>query len=246
MKLLNGELILGDCIEKMRDIPDGSVDMILTDLPYGTTKNPWDSIIPFDCMWKEYWRVCKSNAAVVLTAQTPFDKMLGASQIQYLKYEWIWKKESGTGFLNSKKQPLKNCENVLVFYRNQCVYNPQMTYGTPYKVKRGVNSSNYNASSSVMTYSDGERYPLTLLDFKRDSNNIHPTQKPVALFEYLIKTYTNENDTVLDSCAGSGTTAVAAENNGRRWICIEKDEEMYWKSKKRILNDKINKLPGLQ
>lgn len=137
MRFENGQFLNGDCLELMAHIPDGSVDMILCDLPYGTTQNKWDTVIPFESLWKHYWRVAKPNAAIVLTAQCLFDKVLGASQIDFLKYEWIWRKEAGTGFLNAKKQPLKDCENILVFYRHQCVYNPQMRQGhKAYKLKK--------------------------------------------------------------------------------------------------------------
>jgi site-specific DNA-methyltransferase (adenine-specific) len=231
----NGQFHVGDCLDVMSGIPDASVDMVLCDLPYGTTQNKWDSVIPFVPLWDAYWRVAKPNAAIVLTAQTPFDKALGASQIQHLKYEWVWRKEAGTGFLNAKKQPLKNCENVLVFYREQSLYNPQMRTGfKPYRTVKGGETSNYNTSGIVTTENNGDRYPTTLLEFPRDKDKTHPTQKPVALFEYLIRTYTNEGDTVLDNCAGSGTTAIAAENAKRRWICVERDEGYATKAVARI------------
>lgn len=232
----NGQFHVGDCLDVMRGIPNTSVDMILCDLPYGTTQNKWDSVIPFAPLWEAYWRVAKPNAAIVLTAQTPFDKALGASQIQHLKYEWIWRKEAGTGFLNAKKQPLKDCENVLVFYREQSRYNPQMRAGfKPYRVKQGHVGSNYGkVQPENVSESSGGRYPTTLLEFPRDKDKTHPTQKPVALFEYLIRTYTNEGDTVLDNCAGSGTTAIAAENAKRRWVCIERDQDYATKAVARI------------
>lgn len=230
-----GRFMLGDCLERMREIPDGSVDMILCDLPYGTTQNKWDAVIPFDPLWREYWRVAKPNAAVVLTAQCPFDKALGASQLQHLKYEWLWVKPNGTGFLNAKKQPLKNVENVLVFYRQQPTYNPQMRTGfKPYIAKQGRKSSNYgNVEPDHVTVSDGSRYPISTVEFNAEKG-IHPTQKPVALFEYLIRTYTDEGMTVLDNCAGSGTTAIAAERTGRNWICIERDETYFAKACERV------------
>jgi site-specific DNA-methyltransferase (adenine-specific) len=234
LPIKSGELWHGDCLQMMRDIPSGSVDMILCDLPYGTTQNKWDTVIPFEPLWAEYWRIAKPNAVVVLTAQCPFDKVLGCSQIAYLKYEWIWQKEMGTGHLNAKKQPLKNAENALVFYRDQCIYNPQMLTGKPYKITKGGESSNYRPSGTVVTESDGERYPLNIINFPRDKSKIHPTQKPVALFEYLIKTYTNPGALVLDNCIGSGTTAVAAEATGRRWIGIEQNLEYFLKAWLRV------------
>lgn len=217
-------VLQGDCLELMKDIPDGSVDMILADLPYGTTRNKWDSIIPLDELWEQYGRIIKDNGAIVLTAQTPFDKVLGVSNLKLLKYEWIWRKPSGTGHLNAKKMPMKNHENVLVFYKKLPTYNPQMTVGKPYTQKSGRASSNYNPQTSVVTVNAGNRYPLSVLEFATNKS-LHPTQKPVALFEYLIKTYTNEGDLVLDNVAGSGTTGVAALNTNRNYILMEKEPE---------------------
>lgn len=214
----------GDCLEVMKDIPDGSVDMILADLPYGTTRNRWDSIIPLDKLWDQYERVIKIDGAIVLTAQTPFDKVLGMSNLKMLRYEWIWEKTQGTGHLNAKKMPMKNHENILVFYKRLPTYNPQMTIGEPYTQKSGRASSNYNPQIQVVTKNKGERYPLTVQRFKSEKG-FHPTQKPVELFEYLIKTYTNKDDIVLDNCIGSGTTAVAAINTNRNFIGIEKEWE---------------------
>lgn len=227
------KLMEGDCLELMKSIPDSSVDMVLCDLPYGTTQNKWDSVLPLERLWGEYWRVCKG--AVVLTAQTPFDKALGASQLQYLKYEWIWRKESGTGHLNAKKAPMKDHENVLVFYKAQPTYNPQMRTGfKPYTQASGKGSKNYGSQVSAITESDGSRYPLSVIEFARDKDKRHPTQKPVALMEYLIRTYTNEGDTVLDNTMGSGTTGVACQNTGRNFIGIEKDPEYFSIAKKRM------------
>lgn len=230
----NGEFHVGDCFDVMRELPDSSVNMILCDLPYGTTQNKWDSVLPLDELWREYWRIAKPDAAVVLSAQTPFDKVLGCSQLDALKYEWIWKKEMGTGHLNAKKQPMKFHENILVFYRRQCTYNPQFEAGKPYKQTSGRGSSNYGSQHSTLTVNDGVRYPGSVQIFPRDREKIHPTQKPVALFEYLIRTYTNPTEVVLDNTAGSGTTAVAAESADRRWICIERDEDYAAKAMERI------------
>lgn len=221
----NGRFMLGDCLERMREIPAGSVDMILCDLPYGTTQNKWDAVIPFEPLWSEYWRVSKPNAAVVLTAAQPFTSALVMSQAKFFKYSWVWQKEAGTGLLNAKKQPLRDHEDALVFYRSQPAYNPQWGEGKPYKQTKGGETANYNPSGTVVTESDGRRCPKTVLKFSRDKDKSHPTQKPVALFEYLIRTYTDEGMTVLDNCAGSGTTAIAAERSSRRWICIERDQE---------------------
>ena len=222
-----------DCLEGMRRIPDKSVDMILADLPYGTTRNKWDSIIPLDSLWEQYNRVIKDNGAIVLTAQTPFDKVLGVSNLKCLKYEWIWQKTQGTGHLNAKKMPMKNHENILVFYKKLPTYNPQMRAGKPYVQKSGVASSNYGEQVRVVTENDGFRYPLSVVEFKSDKG-IHPTQKPVALFEYLIQTYTNEQDTVLDNVMGSGTTAIAAINTNRNYIGFEMDTNYFNLANERI------------
>ncbi|MED0876571.1 site-specific DNA-methyltransferase [Bacillus mobilis] len=226
-----------NCLEGMKRIPDKSIDMILCDLPYGTTRNKWDSIIPLDQMWKQYNRIIKDNGAIILTAQTPFDKVLGASNLKLLRYEWIWKKSNGTGHLNAKKMPLKNHENILVFYKKLPIYNPQFTEGTPYKSisKKARNSSNYGKQrDGITTINGGYRYPLSVQKFNYDKEKLHPTQKPVALFEYLIKTYTNEGETVLDNCMGSGTTAIACMNTNRNFIGFELDED-YW----RLANERI-------
>lgn len=219
----NGELWHGDCLDMMRDIPSGSVDMILCDLPYGTTQNKWDTVIPFAPLWEQYWRIAKPNAAVVLTAQCPFDKALGASQLQWLKYEWIWSKPRATGHLNAKKQPMKAHENALVFYREQCTYNPVRIPGEKYTVGGGASKKDNYGDFSTVRENNGEwRYPRSIQEFGTETG-FHPTQKPVALFEYLIRTYTDPGQLVLDNCIGSGTTAIACENTGRRWIGIERD-----------------------
>src|SRR5699024_4104500 len=217
----------GDCLEIMKDIPDGSIDMILCDLPYGTTRNKWDTIIPLDELWGQYERVIKDNGAIVLTAQTPFYKVLGSSNINSLKYEWIWEKNKATGHLNSKKMPLKEHENILVFYKKLPTYNPVMGKGKPYSNnhKPGDSGTNYGKVGFSKRENVTTRYPRSILDFNVEAKPAYPTQKPVALFEYLIKTYTNEGETVLDNCIGSGTTAVAALNTNRTFIGIEKEKE---------------------
>lgn len=230
----------GDCLEVMPTIDAGSVDMVLCDLPYGTTQNKWDSVIPLDALWAEYWRIVKPNGAVVLTAQPPFDKLLGTSCLRHMKYEWIWEKDQGTGHLNAKKQPMKCHENILVFYQKQCTYNPQMTEGRPYKQASGRASQNYGAQVSVVTENDGFRYPRSVQRFPHDKDvKLHPTQKPVALMEYLIRTYTNEGDTVLDNTMGSGTTGVACRNTGRKFIGIERDAGYFEIAQKRIAGDPL-------
>ena len=231
------ELYNGDCLEVMKQIPDHSIDMILCDPPFGTTKNTWDSIIPLDRLWQQYKRIIKVGGAIVLFAQTPFDKILGASNIDMLKYEWIWVKSQATGHLNAKKMPLKQHENILIFYSKLPIYNPQWTWDKPYKKTRSTYSSNYGKQKdSVTTISDGRRYPKDVLYIgKKESNkHLHPTQKPVELLEYLIKTYTNEGMTVLDNCMGSGSTGVACINTNRSFIGIELDEKYFNIARNRI------------
>lgn len=229
------DLRQGDCLEIMKDIPDKSIDLILCDLPYGTTRNKWDSIIPLDKLWDQYERIIKDTGAIVLFSQMPFTAELTHSNLKLFKYEWIWEKDNGTGFLNAKKMPLKIHENILVFYKKLPTYNPQMRTGfKPYKCKQGRHSTNYGAyEQGYITESNGERYPIDIIEFKKDSG-LHPTQKPVALLEYLIKTYTNENDLVLDNCMGSGSTGVACINTNRNFIGIELDENYFNIAKERI------------
>lgn len=233
------ELFQGDCLELMKQIPDGSVDLVLCDLPYGTTQNNWDSVIPFEPLWAQYWRVLKKNGAVVLTAAQPFTSALVMSQPKAFKYQWVWDKVNRpTGHLNAKKQPLRQTEDVLVFYRSQPIYNPQMTEGEPYVATGSKKSGNYGAQKTTTTTCDGKRYPRNLLVIPADERGtvgrIHPTQKPVALMEYLIKTYTNPGDTVLDNCMGSGTTGVACMNTGRKFIGMEQDAKYFEIAQKRI------------
>lgn len=218
-----------DCLLGMTKIPDKSIDMILCDLPYGTTRNKWDSIIPLEPLWEQYERIIKDDGAIVLTAQTPFDKVLGASNLKLLRYEWIWEKNIATGHLNAKKMPRKAHENILVFYKKLPTYNPQgLIKKKEPTIRSGGNGNgaNYGRSDkdAVRVY---ENYPRDILKFDVDRTTPHPTQKPVALFEYLIRTYTNEGDVVLDTCIGSGTTAVACLNTNRDYIGFELDSEYY-------------------
>lgn len=240
------KLLQGDCLELMNDIPDGSIDMILCDLPYGTTKNKWDSVIPFDKLWSHYKRIIKDNGAIVLFSQMPFGAFLIASNPQMFKYEWVYQKTNATGFLNSKYAPLKAHENILVFSKaptsytknkKPLVYNPQMRTGfKPYSTVTGTLTSNYDSFKRVRSSSSGERYPIDVIVFKQDKCNFHPTQKPVDLLEYLIKTYTNEGDLVLDNCMGSGSTGVACKNTNRSFIGIELDNNYFEIAKSRIEN----------
>ena len=230
-------LLLGDCLDLLPTIADDSVDMLLVDLPYGTTACKWDSIIPLDKLWEQYNRVCKKNAAMVFTAAQPFTTILAASNIQNLKYEWIWEKPQGTNPMNAKVMPLKSHENILVFYRKKPIYNPQMWYSTPYSGFKSdtakIGEVYGQAQSKHRDNPEGSRYPKTVLKFKQEKG-LHPTQKPVELMEYLIKTYTNPGNTVLDNTMGSGSTGVAAVQCGRKFIGIEMDSEYYKLAKQRI------------
>lgn len=224
------ELILGDCLKVMPNIPSQSVDMILADLPYGTTQCAWDSQIPLEPLWKEYRRICRGP--ILLFAQCPFDKVLGSSNLSMLRYEWIWEKTNATGHLNAKKAPMKAHENILVFYKKQPVYYPQKTSGHARKtaVKNGDISSIYGKQNlESQSYDSTERYPRSVQVFPSDkqTSNLHEAQKPLALCEYLIRTYTQIGDVVLDNCMGSGTVGVAASNMCRRFIGIEKDEAIF-------------------
>jgi site-specific DNA-methyltransferase (adenine-specific) len=219
---LKNTVIQGDCRQVMKDIPDKSIDMILCDLPYGTTACKWDIIIPFEPLWKEYKRIIKDNGAIVLTASQPFTSALVMSNPDMFKYEWVWEKSRPNGFLDANRKPMKKHENILVFYNKLPAYNPQ---GIILKDKPNKNTGVENVYGKVkqgyvakITYTN---YPNTILEFSSNTNEFHPTQKPVALFEYLIKTYTNEGDLVLDNCAGSGTTGVACKKTGRNFIGIE-------------------------
>ena len=234
------EVLLGDCFDLLPNVKDKSIDLICADLPYGTTKCKWDSILPLDELWVEYKRIIKDNGCVLLFAQTPFDKVLGCSNLEWLKYEWIWEKTQATGFFNAKKMPMKAHENILVFYKNLPTYNPIKTKGhkpmNSYTKRANVqNKTEVYGKVSVDVTGGGEteRYPRSVQIFSSDKQKtkldgtIHPTQKPLLLLEYLIKTYTNENDLVLDNVAGSGTTALACENLNRQYIVMEKEKEYY-------------------
>ena len=235
----HGRFYLGDCLEVMKEIPDGVIDMILCDLPYGTTACKWDSIIPLDLLWKEYNRIAKPNSAIVLTCLPPFTYVLALSNIKRFKHEWVWNKVKPGAFAIAKYRPLRQHEDVLVFSNGKINYKPIMV---PQKQRKGKIYA--SSDSASVKYNDGEertydeKYPKTIIEFSNadNKNKLHPTQKPVALFEYLIKTYTNEGELVLDNCAGSGTTAIAAENTNRKWVCIEQLEEYYSKAIDRIKN----------
>ena len=311
-------LILGDCLEKMKDIPDGSVDLVLVDPPYGVTACKWDTVIPLEPLWEQYERIVKSNGIIVIFGSEPFSSTVRMSNIKRYKYDWIWKKSNSTGFLSAKKQPLRVYENIMVFYSSDIMsdttlfferskdyligekekaeaagynmkevlgnfmgshyftrktqfafpkredyeklqstgffqreydeakreydeakrmtYNPQFTQGKPYEVKAHKQKEHvYGYDETYHTNNeDGKRYPLNVIEFKNEMNGYAPTQKPVPLLEYLIKTYTNEGETVLDNCMGSGSTGVACIKTGRKFIGIEKDEKYFDIAKMRI------------
>lgn len=231
-------LMHGDCLERMKEIKSGTVDMILCDLPYGTTCCSWDAVIPFEPLWVEYERVIKDNGAIVLFGAHPFTAVLACSNLKLFRYEWIWEKPSATGFMNAQLQPLRAHENALVFYKAQPTYNPQKTYGHERKTAKhkDVGSEHYGKQLNIKAYDSTERYPRSVQVFSSDKQkaNYHPTQKPVALCEYLIRTYTNEGDLVLDNTMGSGTTGVACVNTGRNFIGIEKEEKYLAIAQERI------------
>lgn len=229
-------LLQGDCLKLLRDIPDKSVDMVLCDPPFGTTCNRWDSVIPLPPLWENLERVCKENAAILLFSQMPFAAELVMSNKRMFRYEWIWQKTEGTGFLNAKKMPLKIHEQILVFYRSLPMYNPQMWQSHPYKrAKGGHRSTNYRQDLDIWSSEsvDGKRYPVDIIRFKKQTGK-HPTQKPVPLLEYLVKTYTNPGDVVLDPTMGSGSTGVACANTGRRFIGMELDAGYFAIAQQRI------------
>lgn len=221
----------GDCLEYMAKLPDNSVDMVLCDLPYGTTQNKWDSVIPLDRLWKEYKRVVKDNGAIVLTSHGVFTASLIMSNPSMFKYKWIWVKSKATNFLNAKKQPLRKHEDICVFYKRQPTYHPQMIEGNPYDkgIRKNQLSGSYGEFLPVHVQSNGKRYPTDILYFKTAENEgqvIHPTQKPVALGRYMVKTYTNPGDIILDNTSGSGSFLISALLEGRNFIGIEKNENV--------------------
>ena len=226
------QLHQGECLEVMRTLPDGCVDMVLCDLPYGTTQNKWDSVIPLDQLWNEYRRLCKG--VMVFTATQPFSSILVASNLPLFKYEWVWRKSRVTGVLNAKRQPLRCHEMVLVFCDGVSTYNAQGLQIKGTVTRQGGNSDNYGSRSSANYIQEFTNWPRSVLDIPSVGGTTHPTQKPVALMEYMIKTYTNPGDVVLDNTMGSGTTGVACMNTDRRFIGIERDEGYFKIAKDRI------------
>jgi site-specific DNA-methyltransferase (adenine-specific) len=227
----------------MKLIDDHSIDMILCDLPYSTTANPWDRPIPLEPLWQNYKRIIKKNGAIVLFAQIPFSITLGASNLSWLRYEWIFSKPMATGFLNCHIYPLKSHENILVFCEGLHTYNPQKSSGKPYTRQtsgRGKSSTNYRPlNRETATINNGDRYPRTILEFSHDPEKLHPTAKPVPLLSYLLATYTNPGELVLDNCVGSGSTAIAAIDTGRDFIGFELDPTYFAIAQKRIATHEI-------
>jgi DNA modification methylase len=232
-------LLQGDCIEMMKTLPDKSVDAIITDPPYGTTACKWDTVIPLEPMWEQLKRIIKPNGAIVLFGSEPFSSALRMSNIKNYKYDWIWEKEQGSNYATVKYMPFKVTENISIFASNKCTYNPQMEKGKPYKDNARTRNLEHSTKNTIKKeiINLGTRYPRNKLYFQNDTKkgfSLHPTQKPVALLEYLIKTYTNEGETVLDFTAGSGTLGVSAINTNRNAILIERDAEYFKIIEKRI------------
>ena len=225
------QLFEGDCLKYLKQFPDNSIDMVLCDLPYGTTQNKWDSVIPLYKLWKEYERVVKDNGAIVLTSQGLFTAQLMMSNPKMFKYKWIWEKSKPTNFLNANKQPLRKYEDVCVFYKKQPTYNPQMTKGEPYNkgIRKNQLSGSYGEFQPVHVHSNGDRYPIDIIYFKTAESEgrvIHPTQKPIELGRYLVRTYSNPGDLILDNTFGSGSFLVAALLEGRNFVGIEKNKNV--------------------
>ena len=232
-------LILGDCLTEMQNIPDGSVDMVLCDPPYGTTACKWDSVIPFEPMWEQLNRIIKPNGAICLFGSEPFSSALRMSNIKHFKYDWYWNKIRGVGHLNAKRQPMKSVETISVFYKKQCCYNPQMRPREKSRTSKNNNSQKVfgNCRNNFVGETLKEKYPVSLITFSKSDmkkNKFHSSQKPIDLLEYLIRTYTNEGETVLDFTMGSGSTGVACVNTNRNFIGIELDENYFKIAKERI------------
>lgn len=237
-----------DCLTGMKEIPDKSVDMILCDLPYGTTRNKWDTIIPLEPLWEQYERIIKDKGAIVLTAAQPFESILITSNPKMFKYDLIWKKTHAKGHLNAKRMPLRGHESILIFYKKPPVYNPIMRKGKyRYKGSKGQASGRCYGESKGHDVWNDEYYPTSVIEISNANqrNKIHPTQKPVELFEYLIKTYSNEGEMVLDNCMGSGTTAIACINTDRNYLGFELDEEYHNIANERINSQLFNEFMGV-
>lgn len=229
------KLYNNDCLKILPTLPDHSVDMVLADLPFGSTRNEWDHIIPMDQLWEQYKRLLKVGGVVALFGDEPFSSKLRLSNPKWYRYDWYWIKNRWSGFLNAKRMPLKAVETISIFYPKLPLYNPQMLSGKPYKAKNDTKSNNWGSyKTGWVTNNKGTRYPVNAIHFNKLAKTIHPTQKPVDLLEYLIKTYTNENMTVLDNTMGSGSTGVACKNLNRNFIGIEKDPDYFKLAEERI------------
>ena len=238
------QLIKGDCLVEMQNIPDKSIDAIICDLPYGTTACKWDTVIPFEPLWEQYKRIIKDNGAIVLFGSEPFSSLLRTSNLKMYKYDWIWEKPNGSDPFQCRKRPMNNIENISIFYKQQPLYLPQMAETKTYKRKGGTKEIEIFGCVKDAPYESNQRYPMRILKYNKEGqigsneerakNSFHPTQKPILLLEYLIKTYTNEGDTVLDNTMGSGTTGVACKNTNRNFIGIEKDEAYFKIAEQRI------------
>jgi site-specific DNA-methyltransferase (adenine-specific) len=230
-----------DCLIGMQRIPDGTVDAVICDLPYGTTANKWDSVIPFDKLWEQYNRIAKKDAPFVLFGSEPFSTLLRMSNFKNFKYDWIWEKEQGGNFMLCKYQPYKVHEIISVFCRGSHLYNPIMEKGEPYISGKGTSGDNFNNVKKTQTVNNGSRYPRSIQRFPTEKSDpaihFHPTQKPVDLLRYLVLTYTNQGGVVLDNCSGSGTTAIACIREKRHFICFEKDETYWKKSVERVKDE---------
>jgi len=236
----NFQLINGNCLVEMKNIHSKSIDMILCDLPYGMTKNSWDIALPFDELWNEYNRIIKDNGAIILFGSQPFTSLMITSNLKMFRYSLVWEKNKFSDFLNAKRKPMKTNEDIVIFYKKQPTYNPQYWYSTPYerwnKQSAVDKQSNYGSHKENYVQSDGKRLPTTVLKFNRVERPVHPTQKPTNLLEWLIKTYSNENDAVLANCMGSGSTGVACKNTNRKFIGIELEKKYYEISQQNIFD----------
>ena len=242
--MMNCHIKQGDCLELMKEIPDKSIDMVLCDLPYGTTACKWDVIIPFESLWEQYSRIIKMGGVIALFCKQPFTSAVVQSNLPWWRYELIWEKDKGTDFGNANRKPLNAHENIEIFYNAKPTYNKQMLKGKPYVKKNYRNNNeddlNFKSDNSGIWINNGERTPISVLKFARDNihkgKNLHPTQKPVKLLEWFVKTYTNEGDTILDNCMGSGGTGVACINTNRNFIGYELDEKYFKIAKERLQN----------
>lgn len=240
METTNISIYNEDCLETMQILEDKSIDLILCDLPYGVTKNKWDIIIPFDKLWKQYNRIIKDNGAIILFGSQPFTTLLIYNNIKYFRYSLVWEKNKFSDFLNAKRKPMKTNEDICIFYKKQPTYNIQYTYGEPYtrwNTQKAVDKqSNYGVHKNNIATSDGKRLPTTVLKFNRVERPKHPTQKPIDLLKWLILSYSNENDIVLDNCMGVGSTGIAAKLTNRKFIGIEINENYFNEAKNALFD----------